>query len=304
LLYGFQQRLNIIDVVHDDYEYVNVRSTYGLPPTVLYFFHSNGRPKKSLMKRTFAGVSFLVMTFAFSLRAQGDFQNLNFESAQVIPPYPASSATSNAVPGWTAFTQFIFGGMTFTQQLTSIQIGLQPSWVLGNFPPVALLLPPDVTSGGGAPYTGPTNWIDGNFCVLLGGSPLGGPLHGSGFISQTDLVPADAQTLLFKVHNDFELSDSVQASFDGQNLSLVALLTVPENSQTWGYTLYGADISSLAGQTADLVFSSSGGGTGALLDDIEFSSLPIPEPSGVSLIFLGIGVFIWFGRRARGRSRT
>lgn len=247
------------------------------------------------MKRTFAGSISLVMASAVSLEAQRTFQNLDFESAQVIPPYPASYAASNALPGWTAFTQRKFFGMTVTQQLTSIQIGLPPSDFPSNFPPVALLPPPD--DGGIA--GGPTNWIDGNFCVLLGSGSLS-----SGFISQNGLVPADTRALLFKVHSDYLFSGSVQASLNGQSLSLVALLTLPETSQNVGYTLYGADISSFAGHPADLVFSGSGGNTAALLDDIEFSSQPIPEPSGAFLIFLGIGAFIWFGTRSRSRSKT
>jgi hypothetical protein len=52
--------------------------------------------------------------------------------------------------------------------------------------------------------------------------------------------------------------------------------------------LYGGDISSFAGQVADLTVTSLGSGDGGVnpfaLDDIQLSSSPVPEPSTLSLV--------------------
>jgi hypothetical protein len=225
-----------------------------------------------------------VLASARLAQARGAFQDMNFESAQVIfnsyPAYPNFTiATTNALPSWAAFASGIGpGGIIRTQQLTYVYYGLVPLGSPTNLPPVAL----GPASGGTTTRVS----IDGNFDVFLN----------TGFISQTGQVPADAQALLFKVHS-YELGGSVLASLDGQSLPLSLLLTVPDTSQRIGYTLYGANISSFAGQTADLVFSGAGGG--ALLDDIQFSTEPIPEPSCVVLAYLGSGIFFYVRKRKR-----
>ncbi len=235
------------------------------------------------MQKIILVLAFVIIKAGLS-QAQGTFQNLDFESAQVVfnnPPNDATIATTNALPGWTAFAPYLEpGGITRTQQLSSIHygpFGTSPT----NFPPVALM----PAYGGLSTRVS----IDGSYDVLLS----------SGFISQTGLVPADAQTLLFKVHSWNYPGASVLASLDGQGLSAAPLLTVPNTSQSIGYTLYGADISSFAGHSADLNFSGTGGGEAALLDDIEFSSEPIPEPSAISLICFGSGILFYASKRKR-----
>ena len=57
-------------------------------------------------------------------------------------------------------------------------------------------------------------------------------------------------------------------------------------SNTLNYKIYSADISAFAGQTGQLLFTTPVQ-TLALLDNIQFSSLPVPEPSEFALVMLG-----------------
>jgi hypothetical protein len=68
------------------------------------------------------------------------------------------------------------------------------------------------------------------------------------------------------------------------------------------YTLYGADIHALAGQTAELDFTLLGNVdiNTIFLDSIQFSSQPIPEPGVYGLAALGALLLGW---RGLGRRR-
>ena len=93
-------------------------------------------------------------------------------------------------------------------------------------------------------------------------------------MSQTALVPAGAQLLLFK-GQVFGSPSALVISLNGQNLSYTAISSGPN------YTLYGADISAFAGQLETLSFLEPLGN--AVLDDIEFA---VPEPSTLALLGL------------------
>lgn len=111
--------------------------------------------------------------------------------------------------------------------------------------------------------------ISGTFSVLL---------SKDGSISQTGLVPADAASLRFK--GSWTSSSPVGVSLGGQSLSYTAISSGPN------YTLYGADISAFAGQTAKLVFLSPSLSL-YFIDDIQLSSQGIPEPSSLALLCCG-----------------
>ncbi len=210
-----------------------------------------------------------VAVAATSARAQGTFQNLDFEAAKVVFLTPGKPliATSNALPGWTA----TFGA----SQLTAVPY----------------------LAGGGAGVVlfglyGSS--IDGSFSVGIGAGAAG-----DASISQTGLVPADARSLLFKVsYGGAVASRSTDiVSLGGQSLPLVAL------SSSRAFTLFGADISQSAGQTETLSFYSLASDPQSppvyALDDIAFSPQIVPEPSVLALAALGFATLLVFRRQRR-----
>ena len=84
-------------------------------------------------------------------------------------------------------------------------------------------------------------------------------------------------------------SGPLTVSLGGQDLSYIAISNAPN------FTLYGATIpSTLVGKIATLTFAAGANGASglAMLDDIQFSSQPIPEPGVLALILLGSGVLL------------
>jgi hypothetical protein len=191
-------------------------------------------------------------------QAQG-FVNLDFEDANLSGYAAGPVPTSDAVPGWTA------GGYLGPNQM------LYNNITIGS-PNVSIVSSASV-------FPSP---IDGTFSVFLQGGDAPTP---SAFISQTGLIPASARSLLFKAQADGGAPiNSLAVSVGGQNVSFSAISAGPN------YTLYGSDISAVAGLTEQLTYS-------VLeyyqwnIDDIQFSSSSIPEPSVFGLITLG-GLFL------------
>jgi hypothetical protein len=178
---------------------------------------------------------------------------LDFEAARIVLLGFNIVATTNALPGWSAFSGTNqLGTVPYNNPAVINTVGLIGSNVFV---------------------------ISDNFSVII---------NASGSISQTGLVPADAQMLLFKT--DSASLSPVLVSFGGQNLPYTAVSSGPN------YTLYGANVSAFAGQTAALSFW---GTSGAYLDDIQFA---VPEPSSLALLGCG-GVLLaghWL-RRFRKR---
>jgi len=148
----------------------------------------------------------------------------------------------------------------------------------------------------GWPYSPFGGVIEGNYTVLLQAG-LYGTTPADTTLSQNALVPAVAQSLRFKAYDPDSLSPaiSLQVSLGGQQLSLVPLGTGAN------YTLYGADIHTLAGQTTELDFTVKKGNADinyVFLDSIQFSNLGVPEPGVLSLSVLGA---LLLGGRGLGR---
>jgi len=186
------------------------------------------------------------------------FVNLNFESAQVIPAtgsYPNGIDTANALPGWS-----VYYGANQQSQITYNNPALGSTFV--------------------TLYATNGFQLAGNYSVLL----QGGGTASAATISQTGLVPLSAESILFYGAGNSSITSGLVVSVGGQNLSLTALSTGPN------YTVYGADVSSFSGQTETLSFSALeafGGYNNWNIDNIQFSSSAVPEPSVLALSGLG-----------------
>jgi hypothetical protein len=218
----------------------------------------------------------MICVLGFRASAQGTFQNLDFESANPGPPItgPIMGAPYQpmalALPGWSAS----IGGIPVNEVL-------QNDLTLGA---------PAVVLVGPGPGLGPFSPIDGNYSVLLIDSfPTTLPS-----ISQTGLVPAGTQTLLFRADPGV---GGMNVSIGNENVAFSAVGTGPN------YTLYGANISAWASQTEQLSFTAeqSPGLNIWEIDDISFSpNSVVPEPRPLAL--MGMGGFL-FGLYRRVASK-
>jgi len=196
-------------------------------------------------------------------KAQGTFQDLNFEEANIvtIPGQLYAVTVANALPGWTVD----YGTAQQTQ-------------IFYNAPAVGSTQVTLYASG----YPGfPGPILDGNFSLLLQGGEVNGvPTAAS--ISQTGQIPSGTQSIFFDVGSSGNVL-LPEVFIGNDELSLF-----PVGSGA-NYTIYGGNISAWAGQTEQVTFSSPGGNF--LLDDISFSPMAVPEPNTLALTGLGALLF-------------
>ncbi|MGD0816601.1 MAG: hypothetical protein ABSA83_23670 [Verrucomicrobiota bacterium] len=223
-------------------------------------------------------ISFALLSNGAVLNAQGTFQDLNFEEANLTPIagspyYPYAVTVANALPGWTVD----YGDVQQTQ-------------ILYNNPSTGSTAVTLLANGYGPP-------IDGNFSVLLqGGVVSGTPTAAS--ISQTGMIPATAEYLTFEVGMNYGGSGTLDVSIGAQNIPLLALGTGPN------YSLYGGNIPAWEdNQSEQLTISAPGLSGNWEIDDIYFSTNVVasPEPSMVALSAMGgllFGARKWFARRS------
>jgi hypothetical protein len=197
--------------------------------------------------------------------AQG-FVNLGFENTtptrflvnEFNPDYYATNAT---VPGWDWSPHFTAG---FGDPNTTV--------ALNN---LALDSPFVTLQGTNSPYA-PA--IRGEYSILLQGGSQFVPSTSYSAIWQTGQIPTNAESLIY-------WGGALQVTFNGQPLIPVAI------SNAANYIIWGMDISAYAGQTGELRFTKpwlpTNFSDGALLDNIQFSSSPIPEPSPLALTAVG-----------------
>jgi hypothetical protein len=208
--------------------------------------------------------------------AQGTFQNLDFEQANIVPitgslsPYAITVA--NALPGWTVDygvtqqTQIYYNAPSLGDTAVTLYAnGYQ--YALGGSPPI----------------------IDGNFSLLLQYGSINGILTPAS-ISQTGQIPSGTESLLFDVR-----AGEPEVSIGNDNLTLFPVGS--GQGVSVGYTIYAANVSAWAGQTEPLTFSSTLGNI--LIDDISFSPGAVPEPSPLVLTGIGGILFALYRRFAR-----
>jgi hypothetical protein len=196
----------------------------------------------------------LLLSVAGAL-GQGNFVNLGFESARIILD-PTSPYYPGAVQASNAIPGWtLLGGVANPDVLyNDVSLGA---------PAVSIH---DTGDSEGFPP------IQGNYSVYIQG------LDSTTGIAQTGQIPANARSLTF-----LSYFTRVDVTFNGQAIPYGIIGTGPN------YTIYGGDISAFAGQTGQLRFSGNGG----MLDNIQFSNLPIPEPGVFGLAALGALLLGW-----------
>ncbi|HZM03114.1 MAG TPA: PEP-CTERM sorting domain-containing protein [Candidatus Saccharimonadales bacterium] len=226
---------------------------------------------ENLIARLSAG-----LLVVMSVRAQGTFQNLDFEQANPIiilgsQYYPYEVTEASALSYWT-----VTYGTVQQTQITYNDPSTGSTWVV-LVAPGSMGVPP------GSSYR--LAAIDGRYSVLL----QGGITAPAASISQTGLIPISTKSLFFDAEAG---SGPFAVSVGGRNIPFEAVGTGVS------YTLYGADISAWAGDTEPLTFSALEGGglNNWLIDDISFSTAAVPEPSSILLTGVG-GLMLAFYRR-------
>jgi len=211
----------------------------------------------------------VALSFALLSNVSGQgFVNLDFESANIVNDpqgsYPWSVYTSDAIPGWTAYIA-----------------GTPVSDIWHNEVPLGA---PEVTLQGTNNILG-LPLIQKNYFVMLWGA-FSNPAGGSAAIGQTGKIPLSAQSLVF-----WGTIGGMQVTFNGQPLTFLP------TGVTANYTIYAADISTYAGQTGQLLFTdpyyTNTQGGPASIDNIQFSSAAVPEPSIFSLFSICILFLLW-----------
>jgi hypothetical protein len=204
--------------------------------------------------------------------AQGTFQDLNFEDANIVPisGEPFAVTVANALPGWTVD----YGSVQQTQ-------------IFYNDPAVGSTQVTLYAEG----YPGfPGTVLDGTFSLLLQGGEVNG-VPASASISQLGQIPFGTQSLLFE--NYAGSLQPPEVFIGNDELSLFPVGSGPN------YTLYGGNIFAWAGQTEQLTFTSPAGNF--TIDDISFSTSVVPEPSPLALTAIGGLLFALYRRFAPKR---
>lgn len=210
----------------------------------------------------------VIFLLTWDLYAQG-FVNLNFESTTITPVvFPGGTRYTATVPGWT----WTPGGNFVNGDPNSV-----------GYNELALDSPAVNLQGTNSPFA-PA--IQGKYSILLQGGSSFVPSTSFSSIGQTGQIPLTTESIIY-------WGGALQVTFNGQPLSFFDI------SDTPNYTIWGADISAYAGQTGQLLFTAPWQ-TEALLDNIQFSSSAVPEPSEFALSGLGallLGFRRWTKKR-------
>jgi hypothetical protein len=190
-----------------------------------------------MQKRDLPVLCFSFLCVALQLPAQSTFQNLNFETATLVPVpgQPPFYYLAQAMPGWTDYVRGVPEGLAWYNTLTSSAAGFG---IIDNaYRPVA---------GWGS--TG--GLIQGSYTAVLMSGIAGVNQPSDATLAQTGLVPVGTESLQFMAQfAPFGSSGSFGVTLGGQTLSLVPVASGAN------YTLYAADVHALAGQTAQLAFT-------------------------------------------------
>jgi hypothetical protein len=228
--------------------------------------------------RRWVGAGLLLAFLTWNAAAQKSFQDLNFDSGSIAPARSGDDddiLASAALPGWSvnygSAQQEIIGYNRSSDDRANVSL-LTSSFRHGA----------------------PQGMLHGRYYLLLQEGTYGSfqpgdePLWETVSISQTAEVPTTAASLTF----DASIAQFT-VSLDGTVLPLDVLQACK------GYDVYACDVSEWAGETAQLKFTADD--PTVYLDDICFSSSPVPEPAALMPFALCAGLSWWlcFGRRGR-----
>jgi hypothetical protein len=243
---------------------------YSMVPGSRRPFDNEIRNTMQIIPISTAITSILLLAAPQHGHCQGTFRNLDFERP-VLPLNPDLEfqvPITNGLPGWRGY----IGGSPVDRVLYNT-IALDAAAIS--------LQNPSSPGFQGFPA------VQGSYYVLLQGSSVFAPTA-SAAIGQTGFIPATAKSLIF-----WGYAGPDNVSFKGQTLSLI------QAGATTHYNIYEADISGFAGQTGQLLFTAPPGYWDTI-DNIQFSSIPVPEPSEIALAVMGalvLGLRRWLMRK-------
>jgi hypothetical protein len=235
----------------------------------------NGHMRRIFRKGAFVVVAVILLGIPPIAKGQSAFVNLNFQSTSLSPdrPFYNEVASGAALPGWTVKAGENAQNQVFYNTVTLDGAGVS-------------------LHGSGSQFFEP---YPGDYSVYIQATSIFAPVQASASISQTGFVPLNASSLQFVGHADY--SNGV-VSLGGQNLGLTVL------GQSGSFILDGADIRSFAGSTQELRLTAVRH-TGFFVDDIQFSSVVVPEPGMLGFAVLGLLVMVGkFGLAMNGSSLT
>jgi hypothetical protein len=211
-----------------------------------------------MKNKIFSNLFLVIFLLAAQQGFSQGFVNLDFEDATIDVSGSFQNFVAKAFPGWTVTAPYIIYDAT---SLSGGSISIFDSK---------------------PPYSLPS--IQGTYFVWMFGSGTS-PNYGTISLGQTGQVPIGTQSISF-----WGLNTGLQITFAGQSLNFV------QTGTTGNYNIYTADITAYANQTGLLLFSAPVGSGNNFIDNIQFSSNPVPEPSVLALTALGAS-FLGFRRR-------
>ena len=223
------------------------------------------------MKTPHIGLSMMAALMLLQVASAQSFVNLNFEQATIAPTppggwmYPADPV--QCFPGWTV------GGSGTVVSYNDLSLGAPAVDLMGpQFPNLPNYLP-----------------LEGYYSVLFQYFEIAGTPP---TLSQAGLIPAGTHSINFLVG-------------PGQSDAAVSINGIPIPLVSIGDGRLAGDVSAFMDTEALLTISTSTGngfrGDWLYIDDIQFSSEPVPEPTTSIPIALSILCFI-SGRKAIARS--
>lgn len=189
----------------------------------------------------------IILLLTVGLGRSQGFVNLDFEDAVIDLSGSYQNFITNAFPGWTVNALYVMYNDISLSGSSISIIDTNSSW------------PP----------------IQEKYFALLASANYP-PTATTISLGQIVTIPLWAQSITF-----WGSIGGMQVTFDGNPLLFSAI------GSGSNYTIYGADISAYANQTGELLFALPPYVANATLDNIQFSSTPVPEPGIGGLLTLG-----------------